>query len=75
MTAVLQAMQAQQSQFLAAQQRSEERSEASHRAATEAHMEMVRLAQSGQQSIIELVRKHVRTAAAAHSAGVDRLLR
>ena len=62
-TAVLQAMQAQQSQFLAAQQRSEQRSEASHRAAAEAHMEMVRLAQSGQQSVMELVRTHV------HSAG------
>jgi hypothetical protein len=63
-TAVLQAMQAQTTQFLASQQRSEERAEAANRAASESHMEMLRLAQSGQQSIMELVRKQVQQQAA-----------
>ena len=55
-SAVMEAMRDQRASFLAAQERIEERAEASQRRSEEAHREIVRLAQSGQQSVLELVR-------------------
>jgi len=54
-TAVLQAMHAQQTSFLEAQARSEERAATSQRASEEAHREMLRLAQAGQKTVIDLM--------------------
>jgi len=56
MGVMMQFMQNTQAAFLAAQARTEERAAASELATREANMEMLRLSQAGQQSIVQLVR-------------------